>query len=209
MDKFNKPSSDRASNAIESELNNSEFDELEEKVFKAYQKKQYEECLELLEESLKIDPNNTNQRIIQAMCWANLDINGEETYEMFQQIIAEEPNNSFAYYGMGFKNYSDGRLANAIPFLNRAIELNTTNAMQKAVELQQKATRFKEAICEGEFGKNLFYKRLQRIFSRSQRPIRKELRSKGVSNSNRRQFSRHQQRQCAKSNLGTTQVLSE
>lgn len=131
------------------------YDDLNIKILNTYQKQEYNDCLRYLEESLKIDPHNTHHQILQASCWTVLDINGNETYELLKKIIRDDPKNSFAYYGIGFKYYHDGELMESVEYLKQAISLNPTNAMQKAVELKQKATCVMEAICDGEFIENV------------------------------------------------------
>lgn len=121
--------------------------QLHDQIIAAYQTHNFLPCLELIDISLKSGPN-THHQILQASCWTSLNINGPETYTMLKQIIAEEPRNSFAYYGLGLKHYSDGNLAECIDFLTKAIELNPTNAMQKASELKYKAKSVMEAICD-------------------------------------------------------------
>lgn len=124
--------------------------DLNEEVLVTYQKKEYTDCLKLIDESLEINPTNTHHKILQTSCWTMLDINGIETYETLKSIIQEDPKNSFAYYGIGLKHYADGELMESVEYFNKAISLNPTNSMQKAVELKQKATRVMEAICDGK-----------------------------------------------------------
>lgn len=128
----------------------SEMSNLSQDIQAVYQKKQYKECLKLIEESQKADPSNVQHKILQASCWSLLNINNAETYKMLKQIIKDDPKNSFAYYGIGLAHYCDGELMESVSYLTRAVELNPSNAMQKAVELKQKATNVMAAICDGE-----------------------------------------------------------
>lgn len=122
--------------------------ELHQQIIIAHQKQEYESCLALIEKSLELNPSNTSHKILKASCWTLLNINGAETFAVLKQIIKEEPKNSFAYYGIGLKHYNDGELMESIKYLNKAVELNPTNAMQMAVELKCKAQSVIEAICD-------------------------------------------------------------
>lgn len=120
-------------------------------IIAVYQEKDYEKCLTMICDSLKANSTNTHLKILQASCWTMLKISHDETYKLLNKIIEEEPKNSFAYYGIGFKRYTDGELKESIEHLHKAIELNPTNSMQKAVELKQKALRITDAIADGKF----------------------------------------------------------
>lgn len=120
------------------------------KIQEAYQNKSYKECLKLIEESESVDPSNISHKILQTYCWTSLNINKAETNARLKKIIEDDPKNSFAYYGLGFAHYCNGELMESVEYLKRAIELNPTGVMQKAVELKQKATNVMEAICDGK-----------------------------------------------------------
>lgn len=124
-----------------------------DEILSTYKEKNYEKCSKLLEVSLRVNPSNTQNKILQSSCWTLLGIKRSETYSMLKEIIEKEPKNSFAFYGIGFAHYSDGDLKECIKYLNRAIELNPTNAMQKAVELKQKATIVMDSISDGKLNK--------------------------------------------------------
>lgn len=124
---------------------------LNEKVLETYRLKKYEECLELIKDSLKENPESTQLTILQTSCWTFLNKNRPETYAKLEEVMKKEPKNSFAAYGFGLLHYYDAELKESIKYLNRAIELNPTNTMQKAVEVKQKAVKILEAIDDGEF----------------------------------------------------------
>lgn len=130
-----------------------------------HQKKEFEKCLELIEESLTENQTNTHHKILQASCWTALNIKGPETFELLKKVIEDDPTNSFAYYGIGLKHYNEGNLAESQKYLIKAIELNPTNAMQKAVELKCKAKSVMEAICDAnvKFEANSFEKAMRAL----------------------------------------------
>lgn len=149
-----KPSSGdkrkRDESEMEGNLSSKKVCGVNEKIISAYQKKEYRECLEFIADAAKVHQLTIQQKILQATCWTFLDINRSETLEVLKKIIEADAKNSFAYYGIGYRYYCDGELMESVDYLNKAIELNPTNAMQKAVELKQKATRVMEAIIDGE-----------------------------------------------------------
>lgn len=121
------------------------------RIVSAYQKKDHNECLKLLKDSLKSNPSFVPHRILQAECWTALKINHEKVLEAFGEVIAENPNCAIAFYGLGHAHYCQGDMWEAVDSLDKAIHLNTSNNMQKAVELKQKAKNIMEAICDGKF----------------------------------------------------------
>lgn len=141
--------------------------DLHQEIVTAYKNKEFANCLLLIDESLKSNPTNTHHKILQTSCWTSLNINGPETFAVLKQILKDEPKNSFAFYGIGLKYYNEGDLMESIEYLTRAIELNPTNAMQKAVELKCKAKSVMEAICDAnkKFEANSFEKAMQALSS--------------------------------------------
>ena len=129
-------------------------------IFKLYQGKEYEKCLELIEDVLnesktqKEDPLVTQYEIIQAACWTMLEKNEEKVKNQLLKIIANEPKNSFAHYGFGLYQYHQGNLGFAIEAFTTAIDLNSTGAMKKALELKVKAKNFMDLLSDGEFNLN-------------------------------------------------------
>lgn len=129
-------------------------------IFKLYQGKEYEKCLELTEDVLnesktqKEDPLVTQYEIIQAACWTMLERNEEKVKNQLLKIIANEPQNSFAHYGFGLYHYYQGNLGFSIEAFTTAIDLNPSGAMKKALELKVKAKNFMDLLSEGKFGEN-------------------------------------------------------
>lgn len=125
--------------------------ELNAKIVSAYQRKEHNECLNLLNDSLKLNPSFVPHKILQAECWRALKIYHEKALKSLNEVIAEDPKCAIAYYGIGHAHYCQGDMWEAVEFLDKAIHLNTSNNMQKAVELKHKAKNIMEAICDGKF----------------------------------------------------------
>lgn len=124
---------------------------LNRNIIAAYQKKDYNQCLDLLKKSLELCPSFVPHKILQAECWTALKINDEQVLESFKGVIEQDPKCAIAYYGIGHAYYCQGDMWQAVEFLDKAIGLKMTNDMQKAVELKQKAKNIMEAICDGNF----------------------------------------------------------
>jgi tetratricopeptide (TPR) repeat protein len=66
----------------------------------------------------------TQMRILQASCWTQLGIKIEETEHQLQEVIQCEPNNAFAFYGLGLCYYLHGEFAKCILPFTRASEIS-------------------------------------------------------------------------------------
>lgn len=127
-------------------------------IFKSYQCKEYEKCLEMIEEIMKQKPKQaqkedamyTQYKIIQAACWTMMDINKDKIADQLMTIIKKEPRNSFAHYGYGLYQYHEGKMSAAIESFGKAIDLNPTGAMKRAMELKAKAKSLMDMLCDGE-----------------------------------------------------------
>jgi tetratricopeptide (TPR) repeat protein len=91
--------------------------------------KRYMECLKMIDVAYCDDM--TQMRILQASCWTQLGIKTEETEHQLQEIIQSEPNNAFAFYGLGLSYYLLGDFGKCIGPFTRAFELNES-AMARA-----------------------------------------------------------------------------
>lgn len=150
---------------MNSQIDSTSLQLLDEKIIASHASQEFEKCLELIDQSLKLSPSNNSHKLLQASCWISLNTNGPETFEILNKVIAEEPRNSFAYYGLGLKNYNEGNLIETIEFCSKAIEFNPTNAMQKASELKCKAKTVIEALndANAKFQANNFEKAMRSL----------------------------------------------
>ena len=124
----------------------------------SYQSKDYKKCLDFIDEFFKLPDNNNESanrrkhyRMIQAACWTMLDMKREETFKTLNEILKQEPSNSFAHYGVGLAQYRDGDLSSCLKAFGIAIKLNPTAAMKRAMELKAKAKSIIEMISDGKF----------------------------------------------------------
>ena len=95
-----------------------------QQISKLFLAKKYDSCLKLIEESLKTWDDVTQLRILQASCWTQLGINFEEAEYQLNEVIQKEPDNGFAYYGLGLSYYFLGDFSKCIAPFTRASELN-------------------------------------------------------------------------------------
>jgi tetratricopeptide (TPR) repeat protein len=125
-------------------------------IFRSYQAKEYEKCLQMIDEILKQskteieDPLMTQYKIIQAACWTMLEVHKEKIKSQLMEIITKDPKNSFAHYGYGLYQYHEGNMSVSIESFAKAIDLNPSGAMKKALELKAKAKSFMDMLCDGE-----------------------------------------------------------
>lgn len=128
-------------------------------ILKTYQTKNYEECLKLIDDFLKLPTTHPQYKpekscsqfkIIQAACWTMMDMNQKEALQSLNEIIKSEPTNSFAIYGIGFSQYRNGDLTGCMDSFSAAIDLNPTGAMKRAMEFKAKAKFLMDLLCDGE-----------------------------------------------------------
>jgi tetratricopeptide (TPR) repeat protein len=67
-----------------------------------------------------------------------------------KEDLEKDSKSAVACYGIGFLHYCQGELSECLEYLNKAINMDSSNSLQKAVELRQKALRIIKAMREGE-----------------------------------------------------------
>lgn len=129
-------------------------------ILSAYQSKDYTKCLEQIEEFFELPISDSQHqseearsryRIIQAACWTMLDVKREKVFETLNEVIKQDPKNSFAHYGVGLAQYREGDFTNCMKAFETAIKYNPSGAMKRAMELKAKAKSIMELIQGGKF----------------------------------------------------------
>lgn len=115
----------------------------------AYTEKNYEFCLSLLKESLRVNPSNVKHKLLKAACGALLAVEFEENVEILNKIIADDPNNGLAFFALGNCYYYEGEIGECQEYFKKAIAMNS--GTQKAHQLKQKASIILSTLCDGEF----------------------------------------------------------
>lgn len=109
----------------------------------------YEECLQLIASTRELnifDP--VKLAIIEAGCWTHLGINHAEAVDSLKNIIQKDPQNSFAFYGLGFNFYMNGKFKESLQPFTRAIDLNA-KSMGRAVVYKEKAEKICDILATG------------------------------------------------------------
>lgn len=131
--------------------NKEEIESVNNQILMAYENKQYDECLKLIEGSSQADSLSVDLQIMQVRCWTMLKIKRKEIFERLERIIKDNPINSEAIFALGAAYYYDGMLLKSVHYFRNAINLNPSEAMQKAADLKQKALSAIQAMCVGKF----------------------------------------------------------
>lgn len=108
----------------------------------------FEDCLALIGTFSSNFTKQNQIKILKAGCYANLSINHDEGLRLSNEVIAEEPWNSFAYYGLALCFYANGDFDKCIPPFSRAVELNKP-AMRRAVVYKENALKILELLRNG------------------------------------------------------------
>lgn len=120
--------------------------------------KKYEECLKFIDAALSASEDTTQLRILQAGCWTQLDTNQLEAEQQLNEVIRAEPNNAFAYYGLGLNFYRRGELQKCLDPFTTASKLNSAT-MSHATNFKSFATKilslFNDATAEFNAGRCL------------------------------------------------------
>lgn len=101
-------------------------------IMKQFLGKNWQECLNLIEDSLTELEENTHLVILQANCWTQLNINDEKAVKQLTDVIRKEPTNAFAYYGLGLNYYLRGEFEKCLEPFSRATELNQATMSRAA-----------------------------------------------------------------------------
>lgn len=113
--------------------------DLHSRIVRNYQQKNYSACLTLLSEAPNVAQNAPQYKVLKAACFVHLGRNIELAHAIFDDVLIKENRNSFAYYGKGLAYFSTKKMSQAIRCFDKAIELDISGSMGKALELKQKA----------------------------------------------------------------------
>lgn len=104
-----------------------------------YQQKNYTACLNLLTEAPIEAQNAPQYKVLKAACLVHLGRNIKLAHAILDDVLTKETRNSFAYYGKGLAYFSTKKMSQAIRCFDKAIELDTSGSMGRALELKQHA----------------------------------------------------------------------
>lgn len=116
---------------------------------KLYLSRKYEECLDCIaavRTSEAID--DVQLTILEVGCWSNLRIKEDEGTQKLTELIEKDPNNSFAFYGLGLNFYMNGKFEESLHPFSRALELNPLS-MQRAAKYKEQATKIAGIFNDG------------------------------------------------------------
>lgn len=106
-------------------------------VLKAFRSQDYEKCIELIEVILQdgnVEPKH-HYKILQAASHTMLGKDFKLAHTILDDVLREDPENSFALYGKGVAYYFQKRLEESLEVLNQAIIVNP-DEMQRAKEMK-------------------------------------------------------------------------
>lgn len=110
----------------------------------------YDDCLSVIGLLDHRDIKKENQlKILKAGCWANLGINHVEVMRVLDEVIAVEPLNAFAYYGLGLSYYVNGDMEKCISPFTKAAQLNK-KTMDRALQYKENAAKVLNLVETGK-----------------------------------------------------------
>ncbi|CRL02237.1 CLUMA_CG015283, isoform A [Clunio marinus] len=109
-------------------------------VLRAYRADNFEKCIKLIEKIL--DNNNdeykNHYKILQAASYTMLGKDLDKSHEILDEVLKEEPFNTSAYYGKGFAFYLSNKYEQSVKMLQKAIEIDPSENMDKARNLMMR-----------------------------------------------------------------------
>jgi tetratricopeptide (TPR) repeat protein len=106
-------------------------------VLKAFRDQDYENCIERIS-TILLNPRSKSKnhyRILQAASYTMLGVDFKSAHTILDDVIRDDPENSYALYGKGVAYYFQKRLDESLDMLNRAIAVNP-DEMQRAKEMK-------------------------------------------------------------------------
>lgn len=112
----------------------------DESVLNAYGNKRYRKCIDLIEKILenKTDDNKDHYKILQAASYTMLKENFDEAHSVLDEVLLSDPSSSFAMYGKGVAFYFERKLDESVVWLNKAIEINPGEQMERAKDMKMR-----------------------------------------------------------------------
>lgn len=98
----------------------------EEKVLFLYRAKNYVRCIKTIERILKVTPkqNSSHYKILLAASYTMSGKKLKKSHSILDDVLRENPNESFALYGKGVAYYFQQEFEKSIEYLNKAIAVN-------------------------------------------------------------------------------------
>lgn len=106
-----------------------------------YQQKNYLECLALLKEAPLFAQEAPQYRVLEASCLIFLGKDYELAHDILDSILINEERNAFAHYGKGLAYFFTKKMRQAILCFDKAIEMDTSGSMGRALVLKQRAIK--------------------------------------------------------------------
>lgn len=105
----------------------------------AYKSQDYENCIKIIDKS---ESKFSEYKILRAVCYLKLpQTNIEKCYQLLDGLIKFEPNNYYAIFAKGLAQFTDGQYDASIKSFDKALELNSSNTMEQAKVMRQKAIK--------------------------------------------------------------------
>lgn len=147
MDVENITNEDFRSIKTEQEARNVIFEEVESvnkqtnpenyhEIYGSYKKKDYEECLSLIE---NCEEYHTEYQILRSACIIHLGEKVCEAHKILDDVLETDPDNAFTIYAKGLAYYHEENWEKSLEYFRNARMLNPTTDMERAEIMMEKA----------------------------------------------------------------------
>lgn len=123
-----------------------EHDELQVKIRDAYKQQKYSQCVKLIEASSESVKCSAQYKILKVSCLNNIGGRSLEAHAILDDVINLKPSNAFAHYGKGLVFINDGKLSESLKCFEKAIEIDPSEKMSKARQMQSRAENMMRSI---------------------------------------------------------------
>lgn len=113
----------------------------QKKVFLNYQQKNYEVCLNLINEGPESIRVSSHYKVLKAACFVNLNLNFDKAHQILDEVLSDELDNAFAHYAKGIAFFHQKEMSKAISCFDKAIKCDESDSMGMARAMKTKAEK--------------------------------------------------------------------
>lgn len=113
--------------------------DFETQIRDAYKQQKHSKCIQLIDQAPENIKSSSQYKILKASCLNNIFGKSKSAHLILDDVISEEPANSFAHYGKGLVFINEGNLIEAVKCFDKAIEIDPSGRMDKARQMKTRA----------------------------------------------------------------------
>lgn len=116
------------------------------KIREAYKQQKHSKCIEYIDQAPENIRETSQYKILKASCINNIGGRSSQAHKILDSVINDEPNSAFAYYSKGLVFINDGMLEESVKCFAKAIEIDPSEKMDKALQMKTRAENMLRSI---------------------------------------------------------------